>query len=219
MDRVVYLGLLDAGLIIAALLIIFRRININKKWLVILASFVFIINAIDVLIVSSRLWQEYQADPIKQYWLPPHSNLVYVHIWRLFIPLVAALTTAVLVFIILWWLKRRFSLVQYGTDDVYLLTIAALVSGWPGFFITFIAIFVAAVIGTFIIHLARTTPSPPLDPAQGFEGRRPHPLRREKRIGQPIRLIITPFILPVTAVMIWVLPYLNQVTGLEKIRF
>lgn len=223
MDRFIYLGILDVGLVALSFLIIFKRVNFTKRWFVLTALGVFTLMVADFIFSSVALWQGYRADPVGQYWLPPHSNLVYLHITRLGQPLLVSLIVAAIVFIVLWFFQKRFNLAQYGTDDVYLLTIAALVSGWPGWFVTFMAIFLVAVVGSIIMHIIRrqttTTPSSPLGLARGFDGRRPNPSSSEEGSAEAIRLIITPFILPVTAVMVWLLPYVNHVTGLEKIRF
>ncbi|KKW36709.1 MAG: hypothetical protein UY81_C0016G0004 [Candidatus Giovannonibacteria bacterium GW2011_GWA2_53_7] len=216
MNNWIYLWLIDMLLLSVFYWIFVCKKVISKKifgWSLVI---VFLLTMFNWLSAGINLWRSYQANEVWQYWLPPYSNLVYIHIGRLLVPLVAALISATLVFFILWFCKKRFNLIQYGVDDIYLLTIAALVSGWPGWFVTFVVIFLVAVVGSMILHVARrTAPNPSYD----RRGIVDHPQSLLIEGGESIRLIITPFILPVTAVMIWALPYLNHVTGLEKIRF
>lgn len=150
---------------------------------------------VDVIIRSIRVWSAFWRDPVARYYLPPYSNLVFDQIWRWVQPVLVATVLSGIVFISLAVIKRKFRLEQYGIDDIMLLTLSALASGWPGFFLSFVAIFFISLFVSIGLHLKRR----PVD-------------------GQ-IRLIITPFILPITVAIIWFLPYLTQVTGLYKIRF
>ncbi|MFH0853654.1 MAG: hypothetical protein V1853_04600, partial [bacterium] len=132
---------------------------------------------------------------VSQYWLPPHSTIIYGHIARLAQPLMVGLITASIVFVAFAGCKKIFRLEQYGTDDIYLLTISALVSNWPGVLISLVAIFIVGVFASIVRLIA------------------------SKQKQEVFRLIITPYILPVTLILIWAIPYLNNVTGLSKIKF
>jgi len=150
---------------------------------------------VDLVWGSIDLWRSYQGNEIYQYWLPPHSTIVYEHIARLAQPLMVRLIMAAVVFVIFIGLKKKLKLEQYGIDDVYLLAISALASSWPGFLIALAAIFVVLIFASLIIRL------------------------RLPNKEDAVKLIITPYILPVTTIIIWFMPYINNVTGLEKIRF
>jgi hypothetical protein len=153
------------------------------------------VQLIDLVLDGRQLWLAYRFDSYKQYFLPPNSTLYFENFWRSVQPVLISAFGAVLIFSVLAGLKKKFRLEQYGNDDIIFLTLSAWVSGWPGFFISFCAIFLVSLIASIGLHIRQR-------PADG-----------------QIRLIITPFILPVTSVIIWFLPHLNAITGLYKIRF
>lgn len=182
---------------------------------------------VDAAVKSVQLWSQYASDPVAKFYLPPHSTIVFDHVWRIGQPVFVSLIAAGVVFAVFSLAKRWLKLEQYGYDDIALLTLAAFASSWPGVLIMFVVVFVVAVAGSAVLHVL---PSRSRDKAARGEGqaaqaeacataesmRRAEDTQEEANV---IRLVITPFIIPVTIAIIWFLPYLNRLTGLEKIRF
>jgi hypothetical protein len=150
---------------------------------------------LDVVLDGRTLWEGYAAHPVQKFFLPPTSTAIFEDIWQFGQPVLVAAVTSVLFFVLLAFVKRRWKLEQYSESDLGLLTLVVFVSGWPGFFLSLVAIFVVSVLYSL---------------ARGIR----HPASLKDA-----RLDITPQILPTVGVLIWFLPELLHATSLDKIRF
>ncbi len=195
MSELIRLILLDLVLALVFWRLLRQRWTLGTRSVLFGLCGVFGVLFANVALDAIRLWSNYAKDPIQQFFLPPHSTVILEHIWRLGQPVLVAGIFAAAFFSLLAFAKRRWKLEQYSETDLALLTIAVLVSGWPGFFVTLVALFLVALVANLALAL-----------------------RNPKQLSQA-RLVITPYILPVAAVLLWFLPKLIHVTSLEKIRF
>lgn len=196
MSNSLYHGLLSLIMLAPYIATIQWRKMMNRRLFTWTSTGILTLMLVQLGIRSVQLWNEYANDPISKYFLPPNSNVVYGHILRLAQPLLVAIVTALVTYLVLYFAKKYFRLGQYDTEDIHWLSLSALLSSWPGVLITFVSIFLIAVLAQIV-----------------------RVLMAMRRSTEPPRLILTPFVAPVTLFIIWFLPDILHVTGLEKIRF
>ncbi|USN53721.1 MAG: hypothetical protein H6760_00945 [Candidatus Nomurabacteria bacterium] len=196
MSNSLYHGLLSLILLAPYIATVQWRKAMSRKIFIWSVSGIIVLMCIQMSIQSVQLWNEYSNDPVAAYLLPPHSNVVYSHILRLGQPILVAVITALVTFSVLYFAKKYFRLGQYDAEDIRWLSLSALLSSWPGVLITFVSIFLIAVLAQIVRVLMAMRSS-----------------------AEPPRLVLTPFVAPVTIFILWFLPDILHVTGLEKIRF
>jgi len=167
---------------------------INRRFLIFsLLVFVFV----NLLVVLSRALFRYlslSSDEWGKYLLPPYSDFYLKEITRLVSSsVISALFVLILYFVLLFFSqKTRQEIID--AQDVFLISFASLILGWPNFLIFLFLLFIITFFGSILAVIF-------------------------KKKNKTERFIITYYIPLSFLIVLWLGNYLAELTLLYKIRF